>query len=176
MGTTGEGLLRPSGNCECSGATVHSPEHSLPDMPSLGLRGTECSGATVHGPEHSLPKMTSLGSSGDSGAQGPLFAAPSTLSRNLVFLVIGELGCSGTTMRPELPLPGTWSFRVIGELGYLGTTVHGPERPLPKLGLLGPRGDSLRGKVPRGIPVSCPRDLGTPSSHVTDSVCLTNKE
>ena len=143
MGTTGEGLLRPSRNCECLGATVRSPEHSLPDMPSLSPRGTECSRATDHGPKHSLLELTSLGSLGDSGARGSLFAAPSTLSRNLAFLVIGELGCSGFT-------------------------VHGSEHPLLELGLLGSRGDNPQGRAPRGTLLFWPRDSGTPGSCVTD--------
>ena len=70
-----------SGNCECSGATARSPEHSLPDMPSLGPRGTESSGATVHGPERSLLELT-VRVLGEPSARGPLFTAPSTLSRN----------------------------------------------------------------------------------------------
>ena len=119
VGTTGEGLLRPSGN-RVLGGHCSRPRALSPETDYAGHRGTEYSGATVHGPEHS-PGTWLFGSSGNRvlgghclqpravssqylvfsghrGARvlrGPLFVAPSTLSRNLVFSDFGEITPEG---------------------------------------------------------------------------------
>ena len=114
-------------------------------------RGTECSGVAVCSPEHSRPELPSLGPRGTQVLGGHCSPPRAHTSRYSAFLVVGGLRCSGATAHdPEHARPGTWSSQIIRELRYSGTTVHGPEHPLPGLSFLALRGDHPRERSPRG--------------------------